>query len=74
MSIAENRKSIDKSDLLGIKFAPIKNLLMTLGQLSKKYGNRGYNKRIFNISLEKSAKNDYKRITYDKTGTYRIHR
>ena len=66
MSIAENRKSIDKSDLLGIKFAPIKNLLMTLGQLSKKYGNRGYNKRIFNISLEKSAKNDYKRITYDK--------
>lgn len=48
------------------KFSEIYNVLATLDMLNKRFGSKGFNKRIFNNNLERAERNDFKKTMYDK--------
>lgn len=51
---------------LKMKFAPVNSIVLILDMIRKRCGNKGFNGKMFSEKLEKSDKNDYKKITYDK--------
>ena len=47
-------------------YSPVYNVIRTLNVLNGRYGTKGYNKGMFNNNPDRTEKNDFKKIMYDK--------
>lgn len=47
-------------------YAPIYRVINALNILNGRYGKQGYNKELFNVNPDRTEKNDFKKIMYDK--------
>ena len=62
----KSRKDKPQRDKTSKAYAPVYRILKALNTLNGRYGRQGYNKKIFDAKMDRSEKNDFKKITYDK--------